>query len=44
MRAGLLEKRPTYSLASARDDLFYCSDDRFVDRYLEGLRQAGVPA
>jgi TolB-like protein/DNA-binding winged helix-turn-helix (wHTH) protein/Flp pilus assembly protein TadD len=44
VRASLLEKRPAYSLASARDDLFYCSDDRFIDRYLDGLRQAGVPA
>jgi TolB-like protein len=44
IRTALLAKRPAYTQASAREDLFYCSDERFIGRYLEGLRLAGVPA
>jgi TolB-like protein/DNA-binding winged helix-turn-helix (wHTH) protein/Flp pilus assembly protein TadD len=44
VRAALLAKRPAYTQTLAREDLFYCSDQRFIDRYLEGLREAGVPA
>ena len=41
---GLMDRKPSYTRSYARDDLFYCSDSAFIDRYLDGLRNAGVPA
>ena len=38
----LLARRPDYSLATARSELFYCNDARLVGRVLEGLRRAGL--
>lgn len=40
---SLLAKYPTYSVATARSDCFFCADDNLVARFLEGLRRAGVP-
>ena len=40
----LLGRKPEYSQAHARDDLFFCANQDFVERYIEGLRRAGVPA
>jgi TolB-like protein/DNA-binding winged helix-turn-helix (wHTH) protein len=40
--AGLLQSKPNYSTRTARDGLFFCNDSNFVDRYIEGLRAAGV--
>jgi TolB-like protein len=40
----LLEQKPDYTRRYAKEDLFYCSDPDFIDRYLEGLGRAGVPA
>ena len=40
----LLAKKPLYTRDYARKDFFYCSDESLVERYLEGLRRAGVPA
>jgi TolB-like protein len=40
----LLDKRPDFSLSSAREDFFFCSNRSFIDRYEEGLRRSGVPA
>jgi TolB-like protein/cytochrome c-type biogenesis protein CcmH/NrfG len=42
--AELTARRPGYRRAWARDDLFFCADEAFVGRYLEGLERAGVPA
>jgi tetratricopeptide (TPR) repeat protein len=42
--AELLERKPDYSCAFAREDLFFCGNRDFIDRYAEGLRRAGVPA
>jgi TolB-like protein/DNA-binding winged helix-turn-helix (wHTH) protein len=40
----LMQKKPSYTRAYAKKDFFYCSDAALVERYLEGLRRAGVPA
>jgi len=39
----LWEKEPAYSLAFARSDFFYCVNEDLLERFLEGLRLAGVP-
>ena len=40
---GLLERYPGYTVATARSDFFFCGDRDLVERYLDGLRRAGVP-
>ena len=40
---SLLERYPGYAVATARSDFFFCGDHNLVERYLEGLRRAGVP-
>jgi TolB-like protein len=42
--AELLERKPDYSCSFAREDLFFCANQGFIERYAEGLRRAGVPA
>jgi hypothetical protein len=39
----LLQHQPDYTCSFARQDFFYCTDEDFVNRYVEGLRRAGVP-
>jgi TolB-like protein len=39
---ALLERSPGYTLATARSEFFFCGDDRLTQRYLEGLRRAGL--
>jgi TolB-like protein/class 3 adenylate cyclase len=39
----LLQRNPDYSIATARSDFFFCGDGALVERFLEGLRQAGLP-
>jgi len=41
--AGLLQSKPSYSAETARHGLFFCNDLDFVNRYIEGLRVAGIP-
>jgi hypothetical protein len=41
---AVASRRPDYRRAAARDDLFFCADERFIARYIEGLARAGVPA
>lgn len=41
--AKLLEFYPKATLQRAATELFFCDDSRLVQRYLEGLRQAGLP-
>lgn len=40
--AGLLQSKPGYSVETARQGLFFCNDPDFVNRYVEGLRVAGI--
>jgi TolB-like protein/class 3 adenylate cyclase/Tfp pilus assembly protein PilF len=40
---GLLQRYPGYTIATARSDFFFCGDRDLVDRFLEGLRRAGLP-
>jgi len=40
--AGLLQSKPDYSIRTAREGLFFCNDSNFVNRYVRGLRAAGV--
>jgi tetratricopeptide (TPR) repeat protein len=39
----LLERHPGYSADTARSDFFFCGDQALVERYIEGLRCAGLP-
>jgi tetratricopeptide (TPR) repeat protein len=39
----LLERKPGYNQAYAQDDFFFCVDEAFIHKYIEGLRRAGVP-
>jgi TolB-like protein/DNA-binding winged helix-turn-helix (wHTH) protein len=39
----LLQRKPNYSTDTARQEFFFCNDRGFVDRFVEGLRIAGIP-
>ena len=39
----LMARKPGFTVGYARDHLFYIEDARQLDRYLDGLRKAGVP-
>ena len=39
----LLARKPDYTCAFAREDLFFCANKDFIARYADGLRRAGVP-
>jgi tetratricopeptide (TPR) repeat protein len=40
----LLERGPPgFSLADARSEIFFCGDQALAERFLEGLRRAGLP-
>jgi TolB-like protein len=41
--AELLARHPNYTTETARSDFFFCRDTARVDRFVEGLRLAGVP-
>jgi hypothetical protein len=41
--AELLARHPDYSIATAREDFFFCPDPAQIARFVEGLRRAGVP-
>jgi len=38
----LLQMRPDYSVTACREDFFFARDEAFIDRYVLGLRAAGV--
>jgi TolB-like protein/DNA-binding winged helix-turn-helix (wHTH) protein len=38
----LLQRKPNYSTETARQELFFCNDKGFIDRFVEGLRVAGI--
>ena len=40
--AELLQRKPGYSTDMARQELFYCNDADLIDRFLRGLRSAGI--
>jgi len=40
--AELRRRKVDYTTATARQELFFCNDEGFVDRYAEGLREAGI--
>jgi adenylate cyclase len=40
---NLLQRKPDFSCSFARKRLFYLKDRDQLDRYLEGLRRAGIP-
>jgi TolB-like protein/DNA-binding winged helix-turn-helix (wHTH) protein len=42
--AELLQRKPDYTCEFARQELFFCHDDAFVERFVAGLRNAGIPA
>jgi tetratricopeptide (TPR) repeat protein len=40
--AELRSRHPEYCIESARADFFFCQDEARIERFLEGLRRAGV--
>jgi TolB-like protein/Tfp pilus assembly protein PilF len=38
----MLEHSPSFTLEAARSELFYCGDNGLTERYLDGLRRAGL--
>jgi TolB-like protein/Tfp pilus assembly protein PilF len=40
---GLLERKPRYTCAIARDDFFFTRDEELVEQTIAGLRKAGLP-
>lgn len=38
----LLQRKPNYSTETARQEFFFCNDRAFVDRFINGLRVAGI--
>jgi hypothetical protein len=38
----LLQRKPNYNIETARQEFFFCNDVGFIDRFIEGLRVAGV--
>jgi TolB-like protein/DNA-binding winged helix-turn-helix (wHTH) protein len=38
----LLQRKPAYNTDTARQEFFFCNDPDFVDRFVEGLREAGI--
>ena len=40
--AELLQRKPNYSTDTARQEFFFCNEGSFIDRFVEGLRLAGI--
>ena len=40
--AELLQRKPNYSVETARQQFFFCNDPGFIERFVEGLRVAGI--
>jgi len=43
VRAALERVPAGFSIADARSEIFFCDDRSLIERYLEGLRRAGLP-
>jgi len=42
--ADLLQRKPDYRRGALPQELFFCSDQDFLDRFADGLRVAGIPS
>jgi TolB-like protein/DNA-binding winged helix-turn-helix (wHTH) protein/Flp pilus assembly protein TadD len=42
--AELLQRKPDYTCEFARQELFFCNDEAFIERFVAGLGTAGIPA
>jgi hypothetical protein len=40
--ARLMRQKPDYTTGFARGEFFFCNDESFVDRFVGGLRRAGI--
>jgi TolB-like protein/DNA-binding winged helix-turn-helix (wHTH) protein/Flp pilus assembly protein TadD len=40
--AELLQRKPNYNIETARQQFFFCNDVGFINRFVEGLRVAGI--
>jgi TolB-like protein/DNA-binding winged helix-turn-helix (wHTH) protein len=40
--AELLQRKPNYKIATARQEFFFCNDPGFINRFADGLRVAGI--
>ena len=40
--AELLQRKPNYNVETARQQFFFCNDPGFIERFVEGLRVAGI--
>jgi TolB-like protein/DNA-binding winged helix-turn-helix (wHTH) protein len=40
--AELLRRKPNYNTETARQEFFFCNDPGFIDRFVKGLRVAGI--
>lgn len=40
--AEILQRKPSYSIETARQEFFFCNDADFIDRFADGLRIAGI--
>jgi len=40
--AELLQRKSNYSIEKARQEFFFCNDQGFISRFVEGLRAAGI--
>jgi len=38
----LLQRKPNYNIETARQEFFFCNDVGFINRFVEGLRVAGI--
>jgi len=41
--AELLQRKPGYNIETARQEFFFCNDVGFINRFVDGLRVAGIP-
>jgi tetratricopeptide (TPR) repeat protein len=41
--AELMRRKPAYTCADGRHDLFFCADQAMIERFVDGLRRAGLP-
>jgi len=41
--AGRIQRKPNYTGALARQEFFFCKEKGFIDRFVGGLRLAGIP-
>jgi TolB-like protein/DNA-binding winged helix-turn-helix (wHTH) protein len=40
----LRQRKPDYTCEFARQEFFFCNDEAFIERFVAGLRNAGIPA